>query len=90
MTIEFLARPEVLEILFQIIWGDRSEKDLKTKMNSNESYDGIRDKLVEEGLVYELLGENKSPYLSLTDKGAAVVNRLFEIDRILEGEDLVD
>ena len=88
MTIEFLVQPEVREILFQIIWGDRFEKDLRSNMTSDENYDRIRDKLVEEELVYLLRGENNSPYLSLTDKGVAIVNRLYEIERIIEGEDV--
>jgi len=88
MTIEFLVQPEVREILFQIIWGDRFEKDLRTNMTSDENYDSIRDRLVEEELVYLLRGENNSPYLSLTDKGVAIVNRLYEIERIIEGEDV--
>jgi hypothetical protein len=88
MTIEFLVQPEVREILFQIMWGDRFEKDLKSNMTSDENYDRIRDRLVGEELVYLLRGENKSPYLSLTDKGVAIVNRLYEIERIIEGEDV--
>ena len=88
MTIEFLVQPEVREILFQIIWGDRFEKDLRSNMTSDENYDRIRDRLVEEELVYLLRGENNSPYLSLTDKGVAIVNRLYEIERIIEGEDV--
>lgn len=88
MIIEFLAQPEVREILFQVIWGDRFEKDLRLNMTSDESYDRIRDTLVEEELVYQLRGENDNPYLSLTDKGAAIVNRLYAIERILEGEDV--
>ncbi|MCK4567201.1 MAG: hypothetical protein KAU48_07820 [Candidatus Thorarchaeota archaeon] len=88
MIIEFLAQPEVREILFQVIWGDRFEKDLRLNMTSDKSYDRIRDTLVEEELVYQLRGENDNPYLSLTDKGAAIVNRLYAIERILEGEDV--
>lgn len=88
MIIEFLAQPEVREILFQVIWGDRFEKDLRLNMTSDESYDRIRDTLVEEELVYQLRGENDNPYLSLTDKGAAIANRLYAIERILEGEDV--
>ncbi|MGY5858280.1 MAG: hypothetical protein RTU63_02845 [Candidatus Thorarchaeota archaeon] len=48
----------------------------------------IRDRLLEEDLVYQLKGEHGNPYLSLTDKGLAVINRLYEIERILEGEDV--
>ncbi|MFW9841548.1 MAG: hypothetical protein ACFFES_11695 [Candidatus Thorarchaeota archaeon] len=88
MTIEFLVRPEVREILFQIICGDRFEKDLRANMASDENYDKIRDRLVKEELVYLLRGENDSPYLSLTDKGVAIVGRLYEIERIIEGEDI--
>ena len=88
MTLEFLVQPEVREVLFQLVWGDRFEKDLKSNMTSDESFDTIRDRLVEEDLVYRLRGENAKPYLSLTDKGVAIVNRLYEIERIVEGEDV--
>ena len=88
MTIEFLVQEAVREVLFQIVWGDRFEKDLRSNMTSDESYDRIRDRLVEEELVYLLRGENDNPYLSLTDKGVAIVTRLYEIERIIEGEDV--
>ncbi|MFW9927434.1 MAG: hypothetical protein ACFFDM_11835 [Candidatus Thorarchaeota archaeon] len=88
MTLEFLVRPEVREVLFQLVWGDRFEKDLKSNTISEEDFDRIRNRLVEEDLVYRLRGENESPYLSLTDKGVAIVNRLYDIERIIEGEDV--
>ncbi|TET11827.1 MAG: hypothetical protein E3J86_01815 [Candidatus Thorarchaeota archaeon] len=87
MTLEFLVQPEVREVLFQLVWGDRFEKDLKSNMTSDERFDSIRDRLHKEELVYLLRGENNSPYLSLTDKGVAIINRLYEIERIIEGED---
>jgi hypothetical protein len=87
MTLEFLVRPEVREVLFQLVWGDRFEKELKSNMTSDERFDRIRDRLLEEELVYLFRGENNSPYLSLTDKGVAIINRLYEIERIIEGED---
>ncbi|MFW9870076.1 MAG: hypothetical protein ACFFFO_07650 [Candidatus Thorarchaeota archaeon] len=88
MTLEFLVEPEVREVLFQLVWGDRFEKDIMSNMTSDESFERIRDRLVDEDLVYKLRGENDSPYLSLTDKGVAIVNRLYEIERIIEGEDV--
>ncbi|MFW9793983.1 MAG: hypothetical protein ACFFEE_06770 [Candidatus Thorarchaeota archaeon] len=88
MTFEFLVEPEVREVLFQLVWGDRFEKDLKSNMTSDVNFEMIRDRLVEEDLIYTLRGENDSPYLSLTDKGIAIVNRLYEIERIIEGEDV--
>jgi len=87
MTLEFLVQPEVREVLFQLVWGDRFEVDLKSNMTSDERFENIRDRLLEEELVYQLRGENNSPYLSLTDKGVAIINRLYEIERIIEGED---
>lgn len=87
MTLEFLVQPEVREVLFQLVWGDRFETDLKSNMTSDERFDSIRDRLHEEELVYLLRGENNNPYLSLTDKGVAIINRLYEIERIIEGED---
>ncbi len=87
MTLEFLVQSEVREVLFQLVWGDRFEKELKSNMTSDERFDRIRDRLLEEELVYLLRGENNSPYLSLTDKGVAIINRLYEIERIIEGED---
>lgn len=89
MTFEFLVLPAVREVLFQLIWGDRFEKELESKMTSSEiEFDAIRNRLLEEELVYQLKGEHGNPYLSLTDKGFAVINRLYEIERILEGEDV--
>ena len=48
----------------------------------------IRDRLLQGEIVYQFSGENGSPYLSLTDKGVAIVNKLYEIERILEGEEI--
>ncbi|MHA2146353.1 MAG: hypothetical protein ACXAB0_12965, partial [Candidatus Thorarchaeota archaeon] len=75
-------------VLFQLVWGDRFEADLKSNMTSDEQFDSIRERLVEEELVFKLRGENNSPYLSLTDKGVAIINRLYEIERIIEGYDV--
>lgn len=75
-------------MLFQLVWGDRFEADLKSNMTSDEKFDSIREKLVEEDLVFKLRGENNNPYLSLTDKGVAIINRLYEIERIIEGYDV--
>ena len=89
MTLEFLVHPAVRKVLFELIWGDRFERDLEKKMTSTEvAFSKIRDRLLEEDLVYQLKGEHGNPYLSLTDKGLAVINRLYEIERILEGEDV--
>ncbi|MHA2026465.1 MAG: hypothetical protein ACW98U_11240 [Candidatus Thorarchaeota archaeon] len=88
MILEFLVKPEVREVLFQLVWGDRFEADLKSNMTSDEQFDSIRERLVEEELVFKLRGENNSPYLSLTDKGVAIINRLYEIERIIEGYDV--
>jgi DNA-binding MarR family transcriptional regulator len=89
MTLEFLVLPVVREILFQLIWGDRFESELESKMTSKEiNFSMIRDRLLEEDLVYRLMGEHGSPYLCLTDKGLAIINRLYEVERILLGEDV--
>ncbi len=89
MTLEFLVLPVVREVLFQLIWGDRFEKELESKMTSKEiDFPKIRNRLLNEDLVYQLKGEHGSPYLSLTDKGLAVISRLYEIERILFGEDI--
>jgi hypothetical protein len=88
MILEFLAQREVQEVLLALVWGDRFEKDLACKFSNIDTFYEIRDRLLRENLVYKFLGENGSPYLSLTDKGIAVVNRLVEIKRIVEGEDL--
>lgn len=86
MSLEFLSRTNVLEVLFELMWGDRFEKDLKTKTSSDAEFIDIRDRLLEEEIVYQFRGENNAPYLSLTDKGVAIINRLYEVERILEGE----
>ena len=88
MSLEFLTRSDVRDVLFELIWGDRFERDLKTKTSSEEEFIEIRNRLLEDELVYHLRGENNTPYLSLTDKGVAIVNRLYDIERILEGEDI--
>ncbi len=88
MSLEFLTRSEVREVLFELMWGDRFERDLKTKASSDEEFSEIRDRLLKDEIVYQFRGENDAPYLSLTDKGVAIINRLYEIERILEGEDI--
>ena len=88
MPLEFLTRSDVREILFELMWGDRFERDLKTKTSSDDEFIEIKKRLLEDEIVYDLRGENNSPYLSLTDKGVAIVNRLYEVERILEGEDI--
>jgi len=88
MTLEFLASWEVREVLFELMWGDRFEKDLICKFDNKDTFYSIRDRLLDENLIFHFLGENDSPYISLTDKGIAVVNRLNEIERIMEGEDI--
>ena len=70
------------------MWGDRFEKDLKTKTSSDVEFIEIKNKLLDNALVYSFRGENDIPYLSLTDKGVAIINRLYEIERILDGEDI--
>lgn len=88
MSIDFLSRSDVLKILFELMWGDRFERDLTTKTSSEIEFNEIKDMLLGNEIVYSFKGENGTPYLSLTDKGVAVVNRLYEIERILEGEDI--
>lgn len=88
MTLEFLASREVREVLSELIWGDRFEKDLVCKFSNKDIFNDIRDRLLEDGLVFRFVGENESHYISLTDKGIAVVNRLIEIERIMEGENI--
>ena len=88
MALEFLSSSDVRAVLFELMWGDRFEKDLKTKMSAEEDFVEIRDRLVKEEIVYQLKGENNAAYLSLTDKGVAIISRLYDIERILEGEDI--
>jgi len=88
MSLEFLTRSDVREVLSELMWGDRFEKDLKTKTSSDDEFIEIKNRLLEDELVYSFRGEGDAPYLSLTDKGVAIVNRLYEIERILGGEDL--
>ena len=88
MILEFLVLQDVREILFELVWGDRFEKDLVSRIGDKGRFREIRDRLLKEELVYQFFGENESPYLSLTDKGIAIVNRLDEIERILQGENI--
>ena len=88
MSLEFLTRTDVREVLFELMWGDRFEKDLMTKIASEVEFNKIKDKLVEDEIVYQFRGENDTPFLSLTAKGVAIINRLYEIERILGGYDI--
>ena len=88
MKLQFLTRPEVRRVLDELVWGDRFEKELVCKFSNEDTFVEVRDLLLQYELVYQLFGENKSPYLSLTDKGIAVISRLTEIERILQGEDI--
>ena len=88
MSLEFLSSSDVRAVLFELMWGDRFERDLKTKTSAEEEFFEIRNRLVENEIVFQLRGENDAPYLSLTDKGVAIISRLYEIERILEGEDI--
>ncbi|KXH70726.1 MAG: hypothetical protein AM326_04060 [Candidatus Thorarchaeota archaeon SMTZ-45] len=88
MSLEFLTRSEVREVLFELMWGDRFERDLRTRTSSDEEFSEIKERLLKEEIVYQFRGENDAPFLSLTDKGVAIINRLYEIERILEGEDI--
>lgn len=88
MTLEFLTQPNVRSVLFELMWGDRFESDLKTKTSSDTEFVEIRNRLLEDEIVYQFKGENDVLYLSLTDKGVALVNKLYEIERILEGEEI--
>ena len=88
MSLEFLTRQDVRSVLFELMWGDRFEKDLETRITSDIEFKEIRDRLLQGEIVYQFSGENGSRYLSLTDKGVAIANKLYEIERILEGEDI--
>ena len=88
MSLEFLTRLDVRSVLFELMWGDRFENDLETRTASGMEFEEIRNRLLQGEIVYQFRGENGSPYLSLTDKGVAIVNKLYEIERILEGEDI--
>ena len=88
MTLDFLTRPHVRGVLFELMWGDRFESDLKTKTSSDTEFVEIRNRLLEDEIIYQFKGENDALYLSLTDKGVALVNKLYEIERIIEGEEI--
>ncbi len=88
MSLEFLTQSDVREVLFELMWGDRFEKDLMKKTSSESEFEEIRDRLLEYDIVYQFRGEKGTPYLSLTDKGVAIINRVYEIERILEGDDI--
>jgi hypothetical protein len=88
MSLEFLTRSDVREVLFELMWGDRFERDLMKKTGSENEFVEIRNRLLEDEIVYQFRGENDTPYLSLTDKGVAIINRLYEIERILQGDDV--
>lgn len=86
MTLEFLTSSEVWTVLKELSWGDRFERDLSelvTKPKDGFVYEDITSKLVAMGIVYRLRGNQGSSYLTLTDKGQAIVGRLLEVEDIL-------
>lgn len=91
MNLEYLTRPIVKKIIFQLKWGDKFEHDLVASLegladNHETDFQHIRDRLLELNLVHKFQGGQGSPYLSLSDVGQTVVDRLYEIEVILEKE----
>jgi len=91
MELGYLTQPTVRKITFQLKWGDKFENDLCSSLEeltdeSENTFSQIRDRLVEEKFVYRLRGGDGSYYLSLTDMGQSVVDRLYEIELILATE----
>ena len=91
MVLEYLTRPLVKKIIFQLKWGDKFDRDLIASLdglvdNPDIEFQGVRDRLLELNLAYKFRGENESPYLSLSDFGQAVVDRHYDIDFILKKE----
>ncbi len=91
MVIEYLIRPVVKKIILQLKWGDKFERDLIASLeglvdNPEIEFQHVRDRLLELNLAYIFQGGEGSPYLSLSDVGQAVVDRLYEIEVILKKE----
>ena len=86
MTLSFLVSAEVWAVLKELSWGDRFEKDLSKLVlepRSGYEFEAIADQLVEMGISYRLRGGQGNSYLTLTDKGQAIVGRFQEIEEIL-------
>ena len=91
MVLEYLTRPLVKKIIFQLKWGDKFDRDLIASLdnladNPEIEFQGVRDRLLELNLAYKFRGGDGSPYLALSDFGQAVVDRLYEIEVILKKE----
>ena len=89
MVLEYLTKPIVREIIFQLKWGDRFESDLVISIEGlaekpEIEFHEIRERLLELGLAYEFQGGQGTPFLALSDIGQSVVDRLYEIEEILE------
>jgi hypothetical protein len=89
MTMEFLVAHEVWTVLKELSWGDRFGSDLSTLVSDPRcgyEFEVIANILVESGIVYRFRGGQGSSYLSLTDKGQAIVGRFLEIEELLSEE----
>lgn len=92
MNLQYLAQPKVKRILLRLKWGDRFESDLLEVISDIE---GAQDEFLEivhhletAGLLYRFKGGEGNPYLSLSDKGQVIADRLNEIEFILEGKEV--
>ena len=88
MSLEYLVREPVLELLFALKWSDKFERDLIGRLqdfvdNPEASFRAIKSRLVELQLANEYKGGAGSPYLALTDRGQAIADRLYEIQFVL-------
>ncbi len=91
MVLEYLTRSGVKKIIFQLKSGVKFEQDLVASLegltdNPEIDFQLIRDRLLELNLVHKFQGGQGSPYLSLSDIGQTVVDRLYEIQVIIEKE----
>ncbi|MFW9909118.1 MAG: hypothetical protein ACFFEF_11115 [Candidatus Thorarchaeota archaeon] len=76
-------------MLFSLKWGDKFERDLIDSIRDlvedpETTLAHIVERLVTLGLAYRLKGDQGSPYLSLTEVGQAIADRLYDIDDILK------
>ena len=83
-----MVKPPVKTVMFRLRVGDKFERDLIESIEvivsePEAEFDRLRDALEEAGLVYRLRGDAGSHYLSLTDVGQAIADRLYEIESLL-------
>jgi hypothetical protein len=89
LDVTFFVRPEVWVVLKELSWGDRFEHDLSGKVekeidSTSMPFGEVADRLVESEICYRFKGGEGNPYLTLTEKGWTITEKLLAIEDILK------